>query len=170
MAESVLSPVATLPSVQQGGLRRLKMKHRRILALHLAGQSNAVVAETLGCKSSYVSQVLNDPLSRTFLEAAYRDYDQEIRALTPLAVEAIRRNLDNPDGQVALRAADLAFKVNGRYESKQDDRPTAEDVIERILERVEADGSKIVVKERRLLKHSMSHSGTPQEDDDAQIQ
>lgn len=165
MATSAVIPVpAALPAVQKEGFKRLRMKHRRIIALHLAGEPNVDIASTLGHHPAYISMVLRDPLVKTVLEAAYSDYEMEIRALTPSAIEAVRKHLDSADGSVALRAADMAFKINGRYEQREENRVTAEDVIERILQTVGADGSRLQYTERRFLRQTKSQIGNDSEE------
>jgi hypothetical protein len=156
MSESAVIPLPSqLPVVKKdAGFKRLKMKHRRIIALHLDGCSNVEIAVAMDANPAYISNVLNDPLVQKFLEDAYKDFDQEIKALTPGAIAAVRRNLDCGEGKLELKAADMAFKVNHRYAEKDDARQTAEDVIERMVERLGPDGSRLRYTEKRFLKQS----------------
>ncbi len=159
MAESAVALLPSqLPTLKKAGFKRLKMKHRRIVGLHLQGCSNVEIETVLGHSSGYVSTVLHDPLVGALLESAYADYEMEIRALTPSALDAIRRNMESGDGQVELRAADMALKMNGRYDAPEDKKQTAEDVIERILEMVGADGSRLRYAERRFLNTAEGES------------
>lgn len=143
--------LTNLDTVQSAPFKRLKMKHRVVIAEHLRGRSNTAIAESLGVSPDYISYVLNNPTVKPVLERAYSDYEMELRALVPECIAAIRRNLRCGDAQGELRAAELGMKANRMFDSRDDSRQTAEDVIERILERIMPDGSKVKITERRRL-------------------
>jgi transposase len=143
---------ADLPTVQRAAFKKLKMRHRRVIAAHLQGASNSDIAAAMGCSTGYVSQVLNNPLVTPILERCYQDYEREFASLTPLCLEALRDNLRGDDGALQLKAVDIAFKRQGAYEKKVDDTATAEDIIERILKISGKDGSRLEFSERRFLK------------------
>ena len=77
--------------------------------------------------------------------------DQELRSLYPLGIDAIRRGLNSPDIKIALRAADQLFRALGKYRNDGDHKESesAEDVIARILKRVEGDPSVQSIEDRR---------------------
>ncbi len=155
---------ADLPTVQQAPFRRLKMRHRRVIAAHLQGIANADIAVSLGCSAGYVSQVLRNPTVIPILQRCYEDYEAEFQSLTPLCIIALRENLQGNDGTLQLKAVDLSFKRQGAYEGKRDTGMTAEDVIERILKITNQDGTRLEFKERRFLR-----SGDQPEDDGHEI-
>jgi len=144
--------VAELPTVQRAPFKRLKMRHRRVIAAHLQGTSNANIASALGCSAGYVSQVLNNPTVIPILQRCYDEYEREFQALTPLCIEALRENLEGEDGSLQLKAVDITFKRQGAYDKDISTAATAEDVIERILKITGRDGSKLEFQERRFLK------------------
>jgi hypothetical protein len=156
---------ADLPTVKQAPFKRLKMRHRRVIAAHLQGASNVDIASALGSSAGYVSQVLNNPTVIPVLERCYADYEREFQGLTPLCINALRDNLIGDDPSQQLKAVDLTFKRQGAYEKKVDTAATAEDVIERILEITGNDGTRLRFSERRFLK-----AGDQQTQDDPPLE
>lgn len=146
MAEVI--PITSLPTTQGAPFKRLRMKHRRIIALHMQGLSGVDIAKVLGTSSAYVSEVLRNDSVRPLIEAIYREYEHELRALFPLTVERLRSVLRGGEDADALRAIELWHKIHGTYERAGEADKTAEDVIEMILEKVTADGSKLTVRRR----------------------
>ncbi len=143
---------ADLPTVQRAPFKRLKMRHRKVIAAHLQGASNGEIAVALGCSNAYISYVLNNPTVTPILQRCYDDYEREFQALTPLCIAALRSNLECEEGVLQLKAVDLTFKRQGAYDKEQDMGTTAEDVIEKILKITGRDGSRLEFKERRFLK------------------
>ncbi len=144
--------VADLPTVKHQPFKRLKMRHRRVIVLHLQGVANTDIAVALGCSAGYVSQVLRNPTVIPILQRCYEDYEAEFQSLTPLCIKALRRNIECGEGAIELKAVDIAFRRQGVYEKKVDTSATAEDVIERILKITGRDGSRLEFSERRFLK------------------
>jgi hypothetical protein len=153
MSTSVI-PIVTLPTVQKGTFKRLRMIHRRVIACHLTGFSNGEIDKQLGKADGYTSQVLNDPLAKSVLEAAYKDFDMEMRALIPSAIQTMRRGMASGDTGVALKAADMALKANRYYDKRDGTEVTAEEVVERVLEATGQKGERIryATRERRFLR------------------
>lgn len=144
--------IADLPVVKKAPFRRLKMRHRRVIACHIQGISNIDIAVSLGCSPGYVSQVLNNPTVIPILQRCYDEYETEFQALTPLCIAALRDSLESDDPTNQLKAVDLTFKRQGAYDKKESTAATAEDVIERILKISGKDGTKLEFSERRFLK------------------
>lgn len=144
--------IADLPVVKKAPFRRLKMRHRRIIACHIQGVSNGQIAVSLGCSPGYVSQVLNNPTVLPILRRCYEEYEAEFQSLTPLCIAALRDSLEGDDPTNQLKAVDLTFKRQGAYDRKESTAATAEDVIERILKISGRDGTKLEFSERRFLK------------------
>lgn len=141
-----------LPTVKKAPFRRLKMRHRRIIACHIQGISNGQIAVSIGCSVGYVSQVLNNPTVIPILQRCYQEYETEFQSLTPLCIAALRDNLESDDPTNQLKAVDLTFKRQGAYDRKESTAATAEDVIERILKISGSDGTKLEFSERRFLR------------------
>jgi len=142
--------------VPQAGFRKLKMKHRRVIARHLAGESNKAIEMSLGVHSGYVSALLRDNRVEKLLEVAYRDFDRELKALLPGAIDAIRRATTCGDTDSELKAADMALKANHKYTIQPELDQTAEDVIERIMEKINPDGSRVRLTERRRFPTALT--------------
>lgn len=142
--------------VAQPAFARLRMKHRRIIARHLAGESNKGIEMSLGVHAGYVGALLRDSRVEALLEVAYKEFDRELRALIPGAIDAIRRNQQCGDGDLELKAADMALKANHKYTIRPELEQTAEDVIERIMEKINPDGSRIRMVERRRFPAALT--------------
>jgi hypothetical protein len=130
------------------------MKHRRIIALHVQGLQNTEVAAFLRVSPTYVSSVLNNPTVQPVLHAIYADYERELKALFPMTVDALRKALENGDHGDKLRAAELWHKIHGTFQRTEDSRVTAEDVVERIMEKISPDGERVRYTERRFLHNT----------------
>jgi hypothetical protein len=128
------------------------MRHRQIVALHLSGHPNSLIEKMLGYSPGYVSGVLHNPAVKPLLERLYSDFDMELKALVPTAIRTLGKNMQCGDPAVEVRAATEVLSVNGKYESKKDQATTAEDVIERVLEVVDPDGTRFRIAERRLSR------------------
>lgn len=144
--------VNDLPTVKKAPFRRLKMRHRRIIACHIQGVSNSQIAVSIGCSAGYISQVLNNPTVIPILQRCYQEYETEFQALTPLCIAALRDSLESDDPVNQMKAVDLTFKRQGAYDRKESTAATAEDVIERILKISGKDGTKLEFSERRFLR------------------
>jgi hypothetical protein len=145
-------PTTALPTIQKSRkFKRLSMIHRKVLALHLSGQTNREIDSTLDKREGYTSTILRKDSVKQALERAYEDYDAELKALTPKAIDAFRRNLDSGDPSVEVRAAREVLLANGKYNESEDRRLTAEDVIERVMEQIAPDGTRTRYAEKRIL-------------------
>lgn len=112
-------------------LRKLSGKHYRIINYHLEGMKGQEIALMMGMSQGQISLILNDPLVKEVIAKRFVDLDNETFAR---ANQVVREKLEDKDPAIALRAADMAWRARGRYEKKSDDRPTAEDVVQRMLE------------------------------------
>jgi len=154
VSESVaVIPVPIIAVSGQKPLKRLKMKHRRVVGLHLQGLSNIQIAAALGLSAGSVSCILNNPTCQEILERAFRECDRELRALYPSVVGRIREILDAGSDGDALGAIDRFAKLTGRYREAEEKQATAEDVVRRILKvrQENTDGSvqEVTVAEER---------------------
>lgn len=118
-------------------LKRLNVKHRNVIALHLRGLSARDISEITGLSEVTIYKTINDPLSQEIVRGYIEGLDAELEALAPLAVDAVRSGLDaKQEPRVRLLAADRFFKATGRYTSAEQQRESAEDVLARALARV----------------------------------
>jgi hypothetical protein len=118
-------------------LRRLTGKHLRVIALHLAGVKGQDIACQLGLSGAWVSTVLNDPLAQAEIRKRFVELDNETFAK---AQTVVADALEDEDHALRLRAADMVWRARGRYEKRPDDRPTAEDIVARMLSLVAGGG------------------------------
>ena len=119
--------------VKQAPFKRLRMRHRKIIRHHAEGHSNAEIAKMMDVSYSHVSTVLNSDIVRPILTALYEQHDKDLRALYPLAIESMRSAMLTGDHSSQLKAADLYFKTQGKYDKVEEKENTAENIIELIL-------------------------------------
>jgi hypothetical protein len=156
---SELIPATSLPAVRRGKkFKRLSMLHRKVVALHLSGETNVEIESSLNMCHGFAGSVLRRDNVKQVLNRAYEDYDTELKALTPKAIDAYRRNLECGDPAVEVRAAREVLLVNGKYNESEDRRLTAEDVIERVMERISPDGTRTRYAEKRVLGATGVHN------------
>jgi len=150
-SELQVIPAVSLPIVRKGApFKKLKMIHRKVVALHLTGMSNADIDRILE-KPGYAGSVLTNETVKPVLARAYEEYDMELKALVPLAIQSFRKNVECGDPAVEVRAAKEILMVNGKYDGTKERQATAEDVIERILEQISPDGTRTRYAERRVM-------------------
>jgi len=139
MAVAALSQTETydLPALDQPAFKKLNIRHRRVIYLHLQGHSNKDIATALGRSPAWIGNVLRNPAITPVLEALYNDFETELQGMTGLAVDAIRDSLEYGDRGEQMKAADLLFKRQGAYNRQIDDGNNAEAVIARFLAAVE---------------------------------
>lgn len=112
-------------------LTRLTGKHLRCINFHLQGMKGGVIAEVMNVSPAWVSKILTDPLSKVAIQERFVEIDNE---MFTKATRTVDEKMDHKDPAIALRAADMVWRARGRYEKKTDDRPTAEDVVQRMLQ------------------------------------
>lgn len=112
-------------------LKELSGKHLRAINMHLAGAKGREIAETLDMTESWVSVVLNDPLSQEEIHKRFVAVDNEMFAK---ATGVIDRSMDSQDPTIALRSAEMIWRSRGKFEKREPVRTTAEDVVQKMLE------------------------------------
>ncbi len=127
--------------LRENGLKHLTPLHKHIITYHSRGISHREIAAILQVTEQECSIVIRDPLAQAELKLLYEGYEQELIALLPVAIEAIRSGLLNNDVKLALNAADKLFKATGRYGRPISGQDTAEDVIQRVLATVAVNNS-----------------------------
>lgn len=109
-------------------IKRLTVKHRRMVALYCMGRTYGEIADILDCRPATVGAVIRNPAVQPLLDSAFTDAQRELRALVPLGNEVIRRRLQVGD----LRAVDRLYMALNKSTSGASET-TAEDVVQRII-------------------------------------
>lgn len=112
-------------------LTKLTGKHLRIINLHMTGMKGYEIAQTMNMTQSRVSLILNDPLVKGEIEKRFVETDREMMVT---ATQVVRDKMEATDPAIALRAAEMVWRSHGKFEKKMADRPTAEDVVAKMLE------------------------------------
>ena len=128
-------------------LKKLKPRHRHIIAMHLMGSPNRDIAFILNIDEITVSRVLHDPLAEEFIALHTRGIEKELEALAGLGVDALRTGLQDNDIKIRLRASNQLFDALDKHKKHQAGagNDTAEDAISRALKAIE--GQTDVIKE-----------------------
>ncbi len=100
------------------GLKALTVKHRQIIAMHLQGISGVRIGEALHCTAGMVYHTINDPLAKKVIDHYISGVENDLEALFPLAVDAVRSGLNSGNPDVKLRAVDKFTKLSGRDEKE----------------------------------------------------
>ncbi len=103
----------------KAGLKALTVKHRQIIALHLQGISGTRIGEALNCSAGMVYSTINDPLAKKVIDHFITGVENDLEALLPLAVDAVRTGLECGNPDVKLRAVDKFTKLSGRDEKEE---------------------------------------------------
>lgn len=112
-------------------LTKLTGKHLRMIALHCSGMKAREIQIVMNVTPAWISTVLNDPLAQAEIHKRFVELDNETFAQ---ACGVVTDSLTDDDHALRLRAADMVWRARGRYEKRVDDRPTAEDVVRKMLE------------------------------------
>ena len=125
-------------------LKKLTPKHRIIIGYHVRCLSNADISLITGYNEAYISTLLRDPLSQAYIKEIRAGIDEELEALGPLAVDAVRQGLQSQSEKTRLQAADKFFRATNKYgDSGGGGKETAEDVIARALDAIQAQAGAI---------------------------
>ena len=114
-------------------IKRLKMKHRRVVALHIEGLSYNEIAKLTGLAPATVGVIIRNPTIKPILERIYAEYDDLIRGLKPLVYEAMRDTLRNGSRADKLKAIDRWGKITGEFKDEGNVGQTAEEVVKMLL-------------------------------------
>lgn len=114
------------------GLKVLRPKHLQIVNLFMAGLPRQEIADVMGCTPQTITNTINDPAVKAVWQAEMQQALLELDSLFPLAVAAVRENLQQGSRKEKLRAAQDIFKVRGLYKETVAKADTAEDVMQRI--------------------------------------
>ncbi len=115
-------------------LKRLNGAHRRIISLHARCLSNRDISFVTGFSEIAISRIIRDPLSQGYLNELLSGVEEELKALMPLATDALRQGLTSDNVKTAMIAADKFFRATGHYQPEENQgRETAEDVIARAI-------------------------------------
>ncbi len=100
------------------GLKELKVKHRQIITLHLQGIAGTRIAETLHCSVGMVYNTISDPLAKKLIDHYISGVENDLEALLPLAVGAVRDGLNSGNMDTKLKSVDKFTKLSGRDEKE----------------------------------------------------
>jgi hypothetical protein len=100
------------------GLKALSVKHRQIISLHLQGIAGTRIGKALNCSVGMVYHTINDPLAKKVIDHFISGVENDLEALLPLAVDAVRTGLESGSNDIALKAVDKFAKLSGRDEKE----------------------------------------------------
>lgn len=95
-------------------LKNITPRHLHIASKFLSGAGVNQIALTFGCKASTISRIIHDPQIAGLIKLGQEAFDAELKALLPLAVEAIRGALCDSNVKIRLAAVDRFARMTGK--------------------------------------------------------
>ena len=95
-------------------LKNVTPRHLLIASKFMSGAGVNQIALAFRCRASTVSRILHDPQIAGLIKIGREAYDDELKNLLPLAVEAIRGALCDPSVKVRLAAVDRFARMTGK--------------------------------------------------------
>lgn len=131
-------------------IKRLTMRHRRIVALFLQGIKESEIAIATGYRTATIYAVLKNPAVTPILDKAFEDADARLKAMAGLATDAVRDAMIDSDNEVRLKGVDRWAKMTGRFKDTPDGPASAEDVVQRLIQLRHEDGKlELTIAEER---------------------
>lgn len=112
-AVSVARRIIGTPRKRKSGLKRLTQRHKIIIGMHLTGSKTIKIAEKIGCSVGSVLSILRDPLAQEVIMHYYEGVEDELKALFPKAVDAVREALDDNAVGTKLKGVDRFMRLSG---------------------------------------------------------
>lgn len=124
------------------GRQKLKIKHRKMIAMHLSGIPTDLIAKQIGCNVVTVNTILRDPLAKSVISEFAETHIEEFNRLEILANASLRDALQPyKRDSVRLKAAGLYYN---RKRDTDIERPnTAEDVMANLMQIIHAENVQI---------------------------
>ena len=76
------------------------------------------IGEALNCSVGMVYHTINDPLAKKVIDHFITGVENDLEALLPLAVDAVRSGLNSGSDDTKLKAVDKFTKLSGRDEKE----------------------------------------------------
>ena len=95
-------------------LKNVTPRHLLIASKFMSGAGVNQIALFFHCRASTVSRILHDPQIAALIKIGRDAYDEELKNLLPLAVEAIRGALCDPNVKTRLAAVDRFARMTGK--------------------------------------------------------
>lgn len=95
-------------------LKNVTPRHLLIASKFMSGAGVNQIALAFHCRASTISRILHDPQIAGLIKIGRDVYDEELKNLLPLAVEAIRGALCDPSVKVRLAAVDRFARMTGK--------------------------------------------------------
>ncbi len=117
------------------GLKTIKPRHALMLQDYMSGMGRSVVAMKYQVTPQTVTNLINDPAIKDLIAGGVEGSLVDLDALLPMAVEAVGDVLVNGNRREKLAAVDKVFRAKNLYKERPDSRVTAEDVMQRIVDK-----------------------------------
>lgn len=131
----VLFRPLNLTKVRNGShIQIIKPRHQKVISLYISGYKKVDIAAMTSFCYDQILNILDSPIVKAYIAAEFQRNTEDLKALMPLAVGAMRDTLMFDKGKTRLSAADMVLKTQGVYKDTSGGRETAEDVIARALD------------------------------------
>ena len=95
-------------------LKNVTPRHLLIASKFMSGAGVNQIALAFHCRASTISRILHDPQISGLIKIGRDVFDEELKNLLPLAVEAIRGALCDPNVKTRLAAVDRFARMTGK--------------------------------------------------------
>lgn len=126
-------PPPLLPNPNRWQPKKLSQKHKTALTLYAQGMKLEEIHAVTGVSQVSLDLLVLSDLGRTYLQHLETLLDSRLRSLYGASVDAIQDQLQNGSGADKLKAAALQMKAIGKLGAGEEEKESAEDVIQRIM-------------------------------------
>lgn len=127
-------------------LKKLKPVHKRIISLHLAGNTGVAIAKMVGMAVPYITWVLKSAIVQEVIQQYDSMQDAEFKRLRRQADDNLREALFCDSRSARLKATELFFKREDILDQRNGGSGlTAEDVARKLLEQVSISNSNVQI-------------------------
>lgn len=129
-----MRPPPTLPGPKRWNPKKLSQKHKTALTLYAQGMRLAEIHAVTGVSQVSLDLLVLSDLGRQYLAHMESLLDSRLRNLYGASVDAIEDQLKNGSGADKLKAAQLQMRAIGKLGGGEDEKESAEDVVQRIMQ------------------------------------
>lgn len=129
-----LRPPPLLPGAKRWQPKKLSQKHKTAITLYAQGMKLEQIHAITGVSQVSLDLLILSDLGRAYLQHLETLLDSRLRSLYGASVDAIQDQLENGTGSDKLKAAALQMKAIGKLGGASEEKESAEDVIQRIMQ------------------------------------
>jgi len=126
--------LVVIPKERKDRPRRLKRQHKKAIRLFYAGLTPLEAATELNVNVATVYRALDSEAGQDYAEKVKAELELELKGMTGLYNEVIRKALRSTDARIALAGASLFSKNPLIAKEMEREENTAEDVVKQMMD------------------------------------